>query len=336
MLKYYARNVFMVNENREIQVGQAYSPGHITGLFQICDMSENILEKGSRGAGLCISMGATSTVNVKSLDLTDPGNMQHQIQVILNGTLTSTAHTTIRTVELFLEKCQKNAIIENDLNIEIRIDNELPLGQGFGLSGAGAVSTVLALNEALASPLSRQHLFEFAHRAEVELGTGLGDVGAQSTGGVPIRIKPGIPPYGEITKLEGEFNGGKIEDLHIILCIIGTELSTKNILNDPVKRNLINKYGEFYLEKMLKKPTIENLFINSFKFARDTNLMSSKVNEVVQQLNMRNCLASMSMLGNSIFTLAQIDHSEILKVLEQYGSTYTCKIDSDGARILTK
>ena len=205
-----------------------------------------------------------------------------------------------------------------------------------GLSGAGAVSTALALNEALGSPLSRQPLLEYAHRAEVELGTGLGDVGAQSTGGVPIRFKPGIPPYGEITRLEGEFKGVNIEDLNLILCIIDTELSTKNILNDPVKRNLINKYGEFYLEKLFNQPTIENLFINSFEFDRDTKLMSSKVKKIVQQLIKRKCLASMSMLGNSIFTLAQIDNSEILKVLEQYGPTYTCKIDINGARVLTK
>jgi pantoate kinase len=326
----------MDNENRDIHEGQAYSPGHITGLFQICDMSENILEKGSRGAGLCISRGAASSVKIKTLDPTDPDNIQHQIQVILNGTLTSTAHTTMRAVELLLEKCQKNGIIENDLNIEIRIDNELPLGQGFGLSGAGAVSTALALNEALGSPLSGQHLFEFAHRAEVELGTGLGDVGAQSMGGVPIRVKPGIPPYGEINRLEGEFKGVNIEDLNLIICIIDSELSTKNILNDPVKRNLINKYGEIYLEKLINKPSIENLFINSLKFARNTNLMSSKVNKVVHQLNTRSCLASMSMLGNSIFTLAQNDHSDILKILEPYGPTYTCKIDSVGARVLTK
>jgi len=326
----------MNDENHLIREGRAYSPGHITGLFQICDSSNNFLEKGSRGAGICISMGTTSYVCINKMKLCNTDDFNHQIQITIDRVLTSTAKTTLRTVELILEKCKKMGIIEHNLEITIEIENELPLGQGFGLSGAGALSTALALNDALDTPLSRQDLLEASHIAEVEQGTGLGDVGAQGVGGVSVRTKPGIPPYGEISILEGDFNDINIGDLEIIICIIGSELFTKEILNDLTKRELIRNYGGIYLDKLLESPNIKNLFLNSYNFARDTKLVSMEVNEVIKLLGKHNCLASMSMLGNSIFALAQNDQQEIKTILEQYGPTHISKIDGMGARVLTK
>ena len=46
----------------------AFSPGHITGFFQICDDSESPLEKGSRGAGVSVSKGVTTTVEMAPAD----------------------------------------------------------------------------------------------------------------------------------------------------------------------------------------------------------------------------------------------------------------------------
>ena len=39
----------------------AFSPGHITGLFQVFDQSEDPLLQGSRGAGVSITQGVTTS-----------------------------------------------------------------------------------------------------------------------------------------------------------------------------------------------------------------------------------------------------------------------------------
>ena len=41
----------------------AFSPGHVTGFFEVRE-GDDPLASGSRGAGMCISLGATSKVTV--------------------------------------------------------------------------------------------------------------------------------------------------------------------------------------------------------------------------------------------------------------------------------
>jgi pantoate kinase len=325
----------MIDSNQKYHA-RAFSPGHITGLFQIFDISENYLEKGSRGAGICISLGSTSTVNINSIQPKEPQHLEHQIQIFINGVFEPSAFTTLKTIELLIESLQKNKLIDQELEIKVMIENSLPLGQGFGLSGAGAFSTALALNEAIGSPLRPTELLEYPHRAEIEQGTGLGDVVAQFSGGLPVRVKPGIPPYGEITKLSGSYMGIDIEDIEIILCVIGSELSTKKILDDPIKRELINEFGKKYIDNLMENPSLESLFKYSYNFARDSKLISQKVNEVLNELKTVDIPASMSMLGNSIFAINPGDNPKIEKILKIYGKTYTCKIDSNGARVIKR
>jgi len=43
---------------------KAFSPCHLTGFFQICDESTDPLHVGSRGAGVSLSQGVTTTVKI--------------------------------------------------------------------------------------------------------------------------------------------------------------------------------------------------------------------------------------------------------------------------------
>ena len=58
----------------------------------------------------------------------------------------------------------------------------MPLGCGFGLSGAAALATAYALNEYLSLGKAREALAMIAHVAEVENRTGLGDVCSHTMG----------------------------------------------------------------------------------------------------------------------------------------------------------
>lgn len=44
----------------------AFAPGHISGFFEPIYQNQNADRSGSRGAGINISLGATSQVTVKS------------------------------------------------------------------------------------------------------------------------------------------------------------------------------------------------------------------------------------------------------------------------------
>ena len=79
--------------------------------------------------------------------------------------------------------------------------SSLPSGVGFGASGAGALGTALALGHLLDSSMSETTAATYAHCAEVENYTGLGDVIAQTLGGIEIRKHPGAPGVGKVLNI---------------------------------------------------------------------------------------------------------------------------------------
>ncbi|MHA2315103.1 MAG: GHMP family kinase ATP-binding protein, partial [Candidatus Hermodarchaeia archaeon] len=116
---------------------RGFSPGHITGFFQICDEPEDPLEKGSRGAGVSLDKGVTTTVEVKAAKVT-------QIHIEMNGSTSHAVPVSEAVIARMLEFLPSRAF-----DIRVKHDVALPVGCGFGTSGAGALSLSLALNEAL-------------------------------------------------------------------------------------------------------------------------------------------------------------------------------------------
>ena len=84
------------------------------------------------------------------------------------------------------------------MNIEHEIS--IPVGYGLGSSSAVALSLSLALDQALNTKLDKNTIGQIAHNAEVNCKTGLGDVLASFHGGFEIRVKPGAPGIGTVTK----------------------------------------------------------------------------------------------------------------------------------------
>ncbi|MCU0853234.1 MAG: GHMP kinase, partial [Thermoplasmata archaeon] len=120
---------------------KAFCPGHITGFFQICE-GKDFLSTGSRGAGLCLSLGATSTVSVT-------GAKKQSIEVIIDGQK-SLAEVTKHALRRLLG--------QEKLRVSVVTLLDLPQSQGFGMSAAGALSSSLALCKLLGR--SRQDAFE--------------------------------------------------------------------------------------------------------------------------------------------------------------------------------
>ena len=286
---------------------QAFAPGHISGFFEPVYKGQNLDQSGSRGSGINISLGAVTEVTVEPTE-------KQTIDIIINKKRSQATVTQLAIQYL---------IGSQPLKIQMNSRIDLPIGQGFGMSGAGALSATYALADILEIP--KENAMKASHYAEVQLRTGLGDVLASSFGGIEIRREAGLPPWGVIEHIPGKYD--------VVLCIIGKKIETKEILTDSQKQNVIAQYGRYCVKKILEKPSIETLFTLSQQFAQKTGLADKKVLEAIDAVK-NHGMASMCMLGNSVFCVGNTD--ELSKTLSAFGSVYICTVDECGARVLKK
>ena len=297
----------------------AFSPGHITGLFQICDQPTDLLFKGSRGAGVSISNGVTTKVSLKS-------SPKSSFEIRINEKPTNSAKVSEDTINAFLSRVGED--------YEILVDHEVtvPIGSGFGSSGAGALSLALALNEALKIGLSRMESAQIAHISEVKCKTGLGTVIAETFGGVEIRVAPGAPGIGEIEPIP-------LDNDYAVVCLNFGNLSTKKILSDRKMRYRINKSGKKLVDRLTANLNPTDFMALSRSFAEELGLISQRVRKVLEETDNLGVTCSMAMLGETIFSLIKRDETEqILEIFQRHApsknSAFITEIDFKGARLI--
>jgi len=285
--------------------GEAFAPGHITAFFVGYD-DLNPYRKGSRGAGLCTTLGIHTIARARE-------DRTQSIEVFINDE-PAKADASTRAAKLLIGSSR--------YEVKVLQKQQLPSMQGFGMSGAGALSTVLALNEALELGKSREDLVGLAHRSDVESGTGLGDVMPQATGGMDLREKPGAPPYGVVRKFDVE--------AELLLCAVGPPFVKASVLGSPAVMDRIRVSGGKCLDEFERGPSLERLFDLGRTFAYETGLVQPRVKECIEAVRAYG-KASMSMLGNSVFAVGK----EIAAaVLRSYGTLYRCRVDNEGARVV--
>lgn len=243
----------------------AFVPGHLTAFFS-AHPHDDPARAGSRGGGLALSDGVTVTVEDGS-GLSLDGNP-----------------VEVEAVDRVLDALGGSARVE--------CRTPLPLGSGFGVSGAMALGTALAANEALGCARSENDLIAIAHRAEVEAGTGLGDVVAQARGGVPLRLEPGAPPYGT---LDGIPARPRVEYLTL------GELSTAAVLSGDT--GVLSAAGERALDAVVADPTLASFATAARTFAAEAGFLTEDLRDVLREVDDADGMASMAMLGETAFTL---------------------------------
>lgn len=274
-------------------IGKAFAPSHVTGFFSIYDDNDP-LKMGSCGCGLALEDGVVTTVQPAEVT-----------EIFLNGNL-SDAPTTKSLIDLLTDE-------------PVRVESQLafPVGGGFGDSGAGAFSAALALNEALHLNRTYNDLAYLAHVAEVNNKTGLGDVAGMYVGGIVIRLKPGTP-----------FTLDRIPIVaRDIYCVHFGPISTKSVLTDPKEKAKINEAGKKGLKALLKKPTFDQFMRISREFAVETGLIGEKALAAVKAVESSGGLASMAMLGDSVFATTD-------RGLAEFGEVKKTRICLTGARLL--
>lgn len=285
-----------------------FIPGHITGFFEIID-NMNPLYKGSRGAGVVLDKGVLTKVAIKD----GLGNVKVEINGESDPKNTS---ITYKTIDIF-----KREFKLDDKDINIKHEVNIPIGTGFGTSAACALGTSLAISKTLHLPITFLKAASFAHLAEIEMRSGLGDVIAELTGGIAIRLKEGSPGIGKTDKL---INNN--EEVYIITKTLGG-IETSKIIEDPSHKRRINLTGKKLLEKLLKTPDVNTFLRLSRKFAQETSLMDNELHEIVEVLNDETIGASMAMLGNTAFALSKTPDTSVEGVI-------ISKIDYRGCKFL--
>ncbi len=285
--------------------GIAFAPGHISAFFEPVYYEHDMDRTGSCGAGMNVSLGAISQVSVQ------PASRQ-TVTVHINGRSSPAPVTKSAVHHLVGGTC---------LRISVQTMIDLPVSQGFGMSAAGALSANLALADLLNLP--REQAIKAAHYAEIESHTGLGDVVASSFGGIELRRKAGLPPWGILEHIPGLYD--------IVLGVIGKKMETKKILMDSFKIKKIESYGHYCTKKLIANPSLENLFSLAWEFTQKIDIADKTVLQAIEQANAHG-MASMCMLGNSVFAIG--DTPALCHVLSAYGKVFCCTIDMRGARVL--
>ncbi|MHA2423719.1 MAG: pantoate kinase [Candidatus Thorarchaeota archaeon] len=281
------------------RTARAFVPGHITGLFRIYDEHRDPLYRGSMGAGFSVSAGTLTTITVIETDepmITTKYN-ERKIQALVTETV--------------VEKLSEDFNVT--LSVEITHESDLPIGVGFGASGAGALGTALALSSIVAPELDFISASQYAHYAEVVNHAGLGDVIAQTVGGIEVRTAPGAPGIGETSNIA-------IPEGRVVVLAGSTGLETKDVLTDPKSRERINNEGEKRIKSILANLSLERIVNHSKDFSKAIGLETPRIQSALTDLHASGFeMSSMVMLGDSVFSLCQESEVTVVEsILRNY------------------
>ncbi|MBI2658276.1 hypothetical protein HYX08_06320 [Candidatus Woesearchaeota archaeon] len=211
-----------------------------------------------------------------------------------------------------VSKAKKNEIVFNKKNINfptvanvakkltgekvsVLIKTKLPLGCGFGLSGASALAAAYALNKLLRLKKSNKELAIIAHTAEVENKTGLGDVVNQYYGGFCLKLKPSS--HFKVEKLKI----GSVD----VYCRYFSRISTKSVINNPRLKSKINKAATNALNRIKKDKKIKfsSIIRISRQFSIESGLLKDRQTvNAIETIEKNKGNTSMIMLGNAVFS----------------------------------
>ena len=271
---------------------RAFVPAHITAFF-VPRFHHDPLQAGSLGAGVNLSKGTTVFLNVES-------GLERHIHIAFNG-------EPVKREEAVISYSVAEELVPPYFEGEVEVWQyfDFPNGYGFGNSAGGALGTALVLSYRFGGTWLRAG--QIAHRQEVLNKGGLGDVIAQLTGGIEVRVKPGAPGYGVVDNLF-------FEDFRVLVVPLG-RLSTREVLDGDVIA-AIEREGSAALERLLSDPRPERMMTLARAFAERTGLLVGELLELAREIDrVLSNPSSMIMLGRGLFALVRPSEVEGVKGL---------------------
>jgi len=265
----------------------SFAPGHISLTFAIWPDSD-LLAMGSTGVGIVLPQGVHCAV------VKEQSEIKHNV-VVREGTSVEDP-VTLRALELL-------GFANKGLTVYLRHD--LPLGSGFGISGASALAACMELEKNL------DLCVKAAHQAEVEFRTGLGDVIAIAES-IQASIFPSIvirqtPGYG------GETQSFPIEEKFAV-CISGVGRDTSEIITDKKWIEIINSAA---LGIQISKPNIRSSIKIGRLFTEKSGLVNDNLSHILDEMPIGS-VSSVAHLGTSIVATSE-DMTTLVEKLSEFG-----------------
>ena len=258
-------------------MARAFAPGNISCVFKVIPHADPA-RMHSLGMGFTVKEGVE--VNVSE---------HHETEVFFNEQCIN--FPTVRAVV--------DRLVQNS-GVKVEITSSLPLGCGFGLSGAASLATAYALNEYLFLHKDVHELAMIAHIAEVDNRTGLGDVCSQYHGGCLVKLTEGAPLVADRLP---------VPDQPIYYRYFGP-IQTSEVLGNREQTARINRAADAALDVLQTfsraKPAPDLLnacFKVSKRFSVESGLLTdARVVDTIAQIEGGGGVASMIMLGNGVFS----------------------------------
>ena len=265
----------------------SFAPGHISLTFAIWPDSD-LLAMGSTGVGIVLPQGVHCAVVKEQSEIKE--------NVDIRGGSSTEDLVTLRALELLGFK---------DRGLTVYLRHDLPLGSGFGISGASALAACMELENNL------DLCVKAAHQAEVEFRTGLGDVVA-----IAESIRTNIFPSIVVRQTPG-YNG-ETQSFPIgekfVVCISGIGRDTSEIITDEKWIEIINSAA---LGIQVSKPNIRSSIKVGRLFTEKSGLINDNISQILDEMPIGS-VSSVAHLGTSIVATSE-DITALVEKLNEFG-----------------
>jgi pantoate kinase len=307
------------------KTSKAFAPGAISSFFNIHDTKagkplSDLMQVGAVGGGFGLEKGVYTTVSVQE-------SQKNHVNVEINGQVT-VAKTTKHVVESLLAKTHKK------YHVQVEHIIKLPIGMGFGTSAGGALTTGLALKDALQLPLTYNQIGQVAHAAEIQCKTGLGTVSSLNFGGGLILVtKAGAPGICQIDRIPIS------QDYQVVIGFFNMNIPKEPVFTSIEKKREINRYGKKTLEAILLEPSLQNFLMQCWLFSQRAGFANDRIRKLVAVAKAAGAIgATQNMIGEAVHAVVHEENvnsvAEAFKQILPQQQVLISKIDFQGARLV--
>ena len=256
---------------------RAYAPAHLTGFFVPEHSGRDPRARGSLGAGLVLDRGVRASATIEG-----------------GGPKRLRFRTTPRTATTISRDAAGRLRAGTPGSLRVELLHELPIGQGLGMSAAGALATSLAVARLVGT--SRLRAAEVAHLAELTHRGGLGGVAAiLDGGGLECRRTPGVPPFGRVTHRPAR--------ARLLLLTVGPPIPSQAVLSDAPRIARLRRAGRAALRRYLRGPGLDRFFVESERFTDEVDLADARLRNELDRWRSAGWYAAQAMFGRVVFAM---------------------------------
>lgn len=279
---------------RSRRTARAFAPGHVTGFFVPELGATDPRARGSRGAGIVLELGVVATA--------------HWAPAVRSGLRIQSDVPGALPISRAAARALRPTAAGR---LTVRLRHELPIGQGFGMSAAGALATALAVAQLSGRP--RADAIEAAHLADLEGGGGLGGVSAILGGGMEVRRRAGVPPEGRIEHVR--------TSQPILIAVIGPPIPSPRALSDERFLARVRTSGRSALDALPARAKLPTMLELSERFTDEVELAPAPLRRTMVALRGSGAWCAQAMFGHALFAMASTAaiHRRLLVRADQLG-----------------